>query len=294
MTQLQKDFVAIKESYRVIMNPEDHRAGEKTFSCLGSSYDGRFLGLSRGKRALLVLCLFLISSGGSCSYEQLASVVGIASHAFLYRRCLFAVFEKTYSFLIRFKGGRWLPRTIVNELRAAAALLVFAEADLKLPVDDHLYSSDASLWGGAFGRSSEPFVKSDDDARNLLRRCDVKGTSVRIVQSDTAVGDSTADADRELPVRHSAARQAAISIDDVNWTVLKSFPFGKMRGKYCDKADGHITLFEGITFVMLLRHLASSISVANVEQGPAVLSTCLLYTSPSPRDRQKSRMPSSA
>ena len=26
----------------------------------------------------------------------------------------------------------------------------------------------------------------------------------------------------------------------------------------------------------------------------AVVSTCLLYTSPSPRDRQKSRMPSSA
>ena len=26
----------------------------------------------------------------------------------------------------------------------------------------------------------------------------------------------------------------------------------------------------------------------------AILSTCLLYTSPSPRDRQKSRMPSSA
>ena len=27
---------------------------------------------------------------------------------------------------------------------------------------------------------------------------------------------------------------------------------------------------------------------------PAMASTCLLYTSPSPRDRQKSRMPSSA
>ena len=29
-------------------------------------------------------------------------------------------------------------------------------------------------------------------------------------------------------------------------------------------------------------------------QTPAVTETCLLYTSPSPRDRQKSRMPSSA
>eukprot|EP01017_Pseudomicrothorax_dubius_P018690 TRINITY_DN20632_c0_g1_i1.p1 TRINITY_DN20632_c0_g1~~TRINITY_DN20632_c0_g1_i1.p1 ORF type:complete len:105 (-),score=8.86 TRINITY_DN20632_c0_g1_i1:10-324(-) len=31
-----------------------------------------------------------------------------------------------------------------------------------------------------------------------------------------------------------------------------------------------------------------------VQEGEALLKACLLYTSPSPRDRQKSRMPSSA
>ena len=31
-----------------------------------------------------------------------------------------------------------------------------------------------------------------------------------------------------------------------------------------------------------------------IEQANALLTNCLLYTSPSPRDRQKSRMPSSA
>ena len=31
-----------------------------------------------------------------------------------------------------------------------------------------------------------------------------------------------------------------------------------------------------------------------VNSNPATIMTCLLYTSPSPRDRQKSRMPSSA
>ena len=31
-----------------------------------------------------------------------------------------------------------------------------------------------------------------------------------------------------------------------------------------------------------------------VAAGPSMLKNCLLYTSPSPRDRQKSRMPSSA
>ena len=33
---------------------------------------------------------------------------------------------------------------------------------------------------------------------------------------------------------------------------------------------------------------------ANSPQGTTVPTACLLYTSPSPRDRQKSRMPSSA
>ena len=38
-----------------------------------------------------------------------------------------------------------------------------------------------------------------------------------------------------------------------------------------------------------------SINMTNIEQGrPVEFISCLLYTSPSPRDRQKSRMPSSA
>ena len=63
----------------------------------------------------------------------------------------FSVFEKMHLFLVRFRGGRWLPKNIIRELRAAAALLIFAEADLSLPVDGYLYAFDASLWGGAFG-----------------------------------------------------------------------------------------------------------------------------------------------
>ena len=35
-------------------------------------------------------------------------------------------------------------------------------------------------------------------------------------------------------------------------------------------------------------------TIKNIEAGGHIYSTCLLYTSPSPRDRQKSRMPSSA
>ena len=48
-----------------------------------------------------------------------------------------------------------------------------------------------------------------------------------------------------------------------------------------DESVSHRQLFEDLTELTLM-----------VEAGG--FSTCLLYTSPSPRDRQKSRMPSSA
>ena len=85
-----------------------------------------------------------------------------------------------YFFLVRFRGGRWQPKNIIRELHAAAALLIFAEADLRLLVDDHLYASDASLWGGAFGRSSASYLKFSTEARTLLRHCGVRGTTVRL------------------------------------------------------------------------------------------------------------------
>ena len=53
--------------------------------------------------------------------------------------------------------------------------------------------------------------------------------------------------------------------------------------------DGYATL-EAIKANPALRHLPV-IVVSGVEE---IASVCLLYTSPSPRDRQKSRMPSSA
>ena len=57
------------------------------------------------------------------------------------------------------------------------------------------------------------------------------------------------------------------------------------------------TLKRPLDMVMLLRPLLSSFSfwmVATISLGLTLLQTCLLYTSPSPRDRTRSRMPSSA
>ena len=54
-----------------------------------------------------------------------------------------------------------------------------------------------------------------------------------------------------------------------------------------DAPDGCYAIFEGTVTV-------SVVTQTGEESLLAVLGDCLLYTSPSPRDRQKSRMPSSA
>ena len=52
---------------------------------------------------------------------------------------------------------------------------------------------------------------------------------------------------------------------------------------------------KGITLILLLRMLTVKLVYAVKRWKELVKrATCLLYTSPSPRDRQKSRMPSSA
>ena len=55
--------------------------------------------------------------------------------------------------------------------------------------------------------------------------------------------------------------------------------------------------FSGGTYGLVVGHIAPEAAVggniALIKQGD-LITVCLLYTSPSPRDRQKSRMPSSA
>ena len=50
--------------------------------------------------------------------------------------------------------------------------------------------------------------------------------------------------------------------------------------------------FSGCMFAMMLKE--KNWDVTLIEKSNQVGGGCLLYTSPSPRDRQKSRMPSSA
>ena len=63
---------------------------------------------------------------------------------------------------------------------------------------------------------------------------------------------------------------------------------------------GKTTLTAAITIVLAKSGGATAKNYADIDAAPEekargiTINTCLLYTSPSPRDRQKSRMPSSA
>ena len=78
---------------------------------------------------------------------------------------------------------------------------------------------------------------------------------------------------------------------------------GRLGATYIDK-DGikknpvmlHRALFGSLErFIgILIEHYAGKLPLWLAPKQVAILPICLLYTSPSPRDRQKSRMPSSA
>ena len=68
----------------------------------------------------------------------------------------------------------------------------------------------------------------------------------------------------------------------------KIIDHGKARTTYPDLLDGIQEVLDGLDQSFL-----EKVSLVSVSTTLAT-NTCLLYTSPSPRDRQKSRMPSSA
>ena len=260
-TEFQRRFVETKRSWGVVLNDDERVEGAERFSNIGAHFDGQFLGVHRGKRSLLVSCLMMLALGGcGCSYPQLAAIVGIASHCFLYKRPLFSIFEVTYQFLLRFRGGRWLPDSVRRELLCAAGLVLFAESDLRQPIDPFLYSSDASLWGGAFGRTSEPFLRSTLEASDLLRRSDVRGTNIRL----------HADSSVEAP-RASIDMPAGLA-----WTVLSQFPWGRLRHGIAYRPDSHITLLEGVTFSLLMRFLGQQIVIDKHESSKHDLESVLI------------------
>ena len=83
-----------------------------------------------------------------------------------------------------------------------------------------------------------------------------------------------------------------VILDNLDLTIAK----GERLGLLGRNGVGKTTLFRVLTGEQQLddgeRWLDPTVKLARLEQELPI--DCLLYTSPSPRDRQKSRMPSSA
>ena len=91
-----------------------------------------------------------------------------------------------------------------------------------------------------------------------------------------------------------SAWNRAKSSSDVDGTRLAcaEYAFPRVQGLVC--AAGILALFTNSDPLALSLTLATFKAVADGTVLSIVLGTCLLYTSPSPRDRSLSRMPSSA
>ena len=101
---------------------------------------------------------------------------------------------------------------------------------------------------------------------------------------------------------HAGCEAAAASANLGSKTLLVTMNLQNLAQMSCNPAMGGIAKGQIVREIDALGGYSGIITdktmiqfrMLNRSKGPAMWSPCLLYTSPSPRDRQKSRMPSSA
>ena len=128
-----------------------------------------------------------------------------------------------------------------------------------------------------------------------VESCLAAGSGINVIVS-TAGGFVNNDADGDNTASAMDAPGFGGCASALNGSVTADFP-GAGTDTILALADAPAPSYTDITgdFVLgTIGYTASgSVSVTSAEED-FDLATCLLYTSPSPRDRQKSRMPSSA
>ena len=76
-----------------------------------------------------------------------------------------------------------------------------------------------------------------------------------------------------------------------DWEIIGA-EFFEFRGDVCTRIKAHLMLLEGDCGGFAVDRLTHSLQTATLAHNDG--KDCLLYTSPSPRDMRRSRMPSSA
>ena len=137
--------------------------------------------------------------------------------------------------------------------------------------------------------SSTPYVIARPEARQLLERIDVPQI-LRKLFRDLAAGLAVQPAQQLVEFPQGAG-------DFINYlgVLAEDRVYGVKTSPYIVRTEGALVTAWTLLMSMdsgqpLLLCDAAELTTART----AATTACLLYTSPSPRDRQKSRMPSSA
>ena len=136
-----------------------------------------------------------------------------------------------------------------------------------------------------YERLMEEIIKAGIQTRVLLlsatpvnnRLADLKNQIAFVTE-----GDDTALVEHGIDSIEQTTRKAQIQFN--RWLTMDE----------AERTPGHLVEMLGFDYFTLLDHLTIARSRRHIERYYGTDETCLLYTSPSPRDRTRSRMPSSA
>eukprot|EP00438_Fugacium_kawagutii_P029139 Skav202633 [mRNA] locus=scaffold1259:37280:43123:+ [translate_table: standard] len=153
-------FDASERAYKhvkLIQQEKKRKRNQLGATILGCDFDG-FAGVASAPRPRLIMLSLLtmhVVRLGTCTPNLLAAILGCWVHALLYRLVMFSILDSV------FHEGRDLPkhqtfclsRQSLNELQMLAVTAALAHSDLRAKYSKHLFTTDASPWGGAVCRA---------------------------------------------------------------------------------------------------------------------------------------------
>jgi isoquinoline 1-oxidoreductase len=160
--------------------------------------------------------------------------------------------------------------------------------------DTDLCPYDAGTWGSLTTRFFDPLLRvAAAEAKAELLKLGANVLKLPVNELKAQQGSIFAINRPEVKMTYAALTKGQKIVKTITKVPpLKDVKAYKLTGKSIRSTDA----FDKVTGRALY---AADIQLdqmmyASIKRPPALGSTCLLYTSPSPRDRQKSRMPSSA
>ena len=155
---------------------------------MGADLDGAegTLGLGVAKRQALASLILFVLSHKSVRQDVWLGLLGRIAFACQFNRPIFSVLCAAYGLFGRFVKSynpsetRFITAACREELLLIAVLLPLAVANLRLPCDLYISSSDASPYGGAAGVAFCPTHLFEE----YIRATDFKGHTMRLNENE--------------------------------------------------------------------------------------------------------------